>query len=108
MPGPSTLICTLGLLPENVSATSCEIGCTVEEPDTETEPLRSPAPAEPPELELELEPHAAVTIAMAVTPAAIASLRDMRILGSPPASLFSPSASAARLETAGVTPWDAR
>src|SRR4029453_5576928 len=40
VPGPSTVIATLGWFSLNASATACEIGWTVDEPDTDTSPSR--------------------------------------------------------------------
>src|SRR5436309_962447 len=54
VPGPSTLICTSGFFEENFSATSEEIGWTVEDPETTTEPVNPPLPPLPEPLPLPL------------------------------------------------------
>ena len=47
VPGPSTVTPASGLAALNFSPTMIEIGSTVEEPDTITEPLAAPPPAPP-------------------------------------------------------------
>src|SRR4029450_2790665 len=83
VPGPSTLIWTSGFAAENCSATSDEIGWTVDEPDTVTVPDIAEGEL-PPSL-----PHAAPSTASAENAATAPSL--IRPLPIPlPPSRFSP------------------
>src|ERR1051325_4318972 len=63
VPGPSTETCASGLLPAKCSATSCEIGSTVEEPETATEPESPDVPLVPTLGVSLLDAHAAATSA---------------------------------------------